>query len=73
MAPSLTKEGEGPDKNMDAPSAILSCKVGLRTNRAPPLWVRRLRLMRLRLVLGILVSVSICSVERCTTDRILYP
>jgi len=53
MAPNLANEGEGPDKNMLAPSAILSTSRGLRLKRAPPVWVRRLRLTRLRLVLGI--------------------
>ena len=35
--PAVPNEGAGPDKNMLAPSAILSCKVGRLTNLAPPL------------------------------------
>ena len=54
IAPNLRKLGEGPDKNMAAPSAILSTRRGLRLNRAPPVWLGRFLVLRF-LVLRFLV------------------
>lgn len=46
IAPNFRKLGEGPAKNMDAPSAILSTKRGLRMKRAPPVSLCRFLVTR---------------------------